>query len=36
MRMANDVPIGVDLLGSGVVIGLGVDEVPGFKIVDRH
>ena len=36
MSVANDVTRGVDLLGSSVIVGLGVDEVAGFKMVDRH
>lgn len=36
MSVADDVTLGVDLLGSSVIVGLGVDEVAGLKVVDRH
>lgn len=34
--MADDVTLAVDLLRCGIVVGLSVDEITGFKVVDSH
>jgi hypothetical protein len=34
--VANDVTLGVDLLGSRIVVRISIYEVPGFKVVNRH
>lgn len=36
MGVADDGALGVNLLGSGVVVGLSVDEIAGVEVVDRH
>lgn len=36
MSVANDVTLGVDLLGGRIVVRFSIYEVPGLKVVDRH
>jgi len=36
MGVADDGTLGVNLLGTSVVVGLSVDKIAGLEVVDRH